>query len=494
MYSTMTFTTPTRLSRSSAGTIWACQLPSTNIQPCTTAGFGARPSRRVPRATGHQATVQDCSKDIAGQHVSQTEVVHLEAPCSTNSNSSSSGGMGIDDSSNPVTNLLVHTMAGNALQLPICTQMTTVGDIRAAVASMTQSTANQVRLAYNGQELLPLHDSQTFKLCSGSTAMLAMPRMRAGSGSNPHTAAAGVSHTADRNNAANATRRRKRKSRQNSNAATATPDASEHLELLASSETSSSSGGGEAGSGSSVSISAPESTRAIDHQGSHSSSNSSRSAHRSPMSAAVAASPANGFVPMPSAVAWPNTVVGPAGFEREFELAKELRQLEQEPLHGVSAAPADDNLLTWHVKLAGPIDTPYYGGLFDIELWFAGCLPASSPPMAVFKTPIWHPNISYESGHVSADFGGRLRSSTRGSSTSRRQAPTSASKACSVRAALQGLQELLSHPNLKFGVLNKEAAEEYRHCYETYWWSAMEMTEHYAMGDNDTVDGYSDDN
>eukprot|EP00775_Hariotina_reticulata_P002030 gene2030-2352_t len=44
------------------------------------------------------------------------------------------------------------------------------------------------------------------------------------------------------------------------------------------------------------------------------------------------------------------------------------------------------------LQLAGPPGTPYEGGWFHVELVFTKNFPGSQPK-AVFKTPIYHPNI-----------------------------------------------------------------------------------------------------
>lgn len=44
------------------------------------------------------------------------------------------------------------------------------------------------------------------------------------------------------------------------------------------------------------------------------------------------------------------------------------------------------------MKIAGPDDTPYQGGLFNAELFLPDEYPMV-PPKVLFRTKIYHPNI-----------------------------------------------------------------------------------------------------
>uniref|UniRef100_A0A383WK50 Ubiquitin-like domain-containing protein n=1 Tax=Tetradesmus obliquus TaxID=3088 RepID=A0A383WK50_TETOB len=50
------------------------------------------------------------------------------------------------------------------------------------------------------------------------------------------------------------------------------------------------------------------------------------------------------------------------------QLAKQFRHIMRHPIPGVSCAPDDTDQMTWHVKLAGPSNTPYAGGWFSVQL------------------------------------------------------------------------------------------------------------------------------
>lgn len=57
------------------------------------------------------------------------------------------------------------------------------------------------------------------------------------------------------------------------------------------------------------------------------------------------------------------------------------------------AETVDDNLNHWQIAVHGPDDTPYFGYTFLVEISFPETYPFKKPSV-VFKTPIYHPNIS----------------------------------------------------------------------------------------------------
>ena len=62
----------------------------------------------------------------------------------------------------------------------------------------------------------------------------------------------------------------------------------------------------------------------------------------------------------------------------------------------------------WHLfaelsgSIAGPPDTPYEGGTFNLEIKIPGTYPFN-PPKVRFVTKIWHPNISSVTGAICLD-------------------------------------------------------------------------------------------
>ena len=73
-------------------------------------------------------------------------------------------------------------------------------------------------------------------------------------------------------------------------------------------------------------------------------------------------------------------------------IAKEKQKLDKEPVEGLFIYQNPKNYRHFTVKLLGPPDTPYAGGLFDVELFLPQEYPMV-PPKCYFNTPIWHPNI-----------------------------------------------------------------------------------------------------
>eukprot|EP01129_Flabellula_baltica_P002977 TRINITY_DN12845_c0_g1_i1.p1 TRINITY_DN12845_c0_g1~~TRINITY_DN12845_c0_g1_i1.p1 ORF type:complete len:156 (+),score=36.29 TRINITY_DN12845_c0_g1_i1:40-507(+) len=70
----------------------------------------------------------------------------------------------------------------------------------------------------------------------------------------------------------------------------------------------------------------------------------------------------------------------------------ETRRLLQDPTPGITAEPFPDNLRYFNVTIAGPIDSPYEGGIFRLELFLTANYPLE-PPKVRFLTKIYHPNV-----------------------------------------------------------------------------------------------------
>ncbi len=78
-------------------------------------------------------------------------------------------------------------------------------------------------------------------------------------------------------------------------------------------------------------------------------------------------------------------------------LLTEFKKIQQEPVLNCSAGPKEDDLYCWCASIIGPKDTPYYGGIFKLELLFTTKYPIK-PPQVRFKTKIFHPNIDSSGG------------------------------------------------------------------------------------------------
>mmetsp|Transcript_8954 Transcript_8954/g.13368 ORF Transcript_8954/g.13368 Transcript_8954/m.13368 type:complete len:150 (-) Transcript_8954:46-495(-) len=73
-------------------------------------------------------------------------------------------------------------------------------------------------------------------------------------------------------------------------------------------------------------------------------------------------------------------------------IQKETDRLQNEPVPGISASPDPENPRYFHIQIAGPITTPYEGGLFELELFLPDDYPMA-PPKVRFLTKIYHPNV-----------------------------------------------------------------------------------------------------
>ena len=71
---------------------------------------------------------------------------------------------------------------------------------------------------------------------------------------------------------------------------------------------------------------------------------------------------------------------------------KETERLDKDPVPGITAVPHAENLRYFDVKLDGPADTPFAGGVFRLELFLPDGYPMEAPKVR-FLTKIYHPNI-----------------------------------------------------------------------------------------------------
>ena len=95
---------------------------------------------------------------------------------------------------------------------------------------------------------------------------------------------------------------------------------------------------------------------------------------------------------------------------------------------GISAFPAADNILHWTATIVGPTETPYANLTLKLTFQFPHDYPYA-PPVVLFKTPIYHPNIDF-AGRICLDI---LRDKW--------------SAIYNVQTVLLSLQSLLGEPN-----------------------------------------------
>ena len=77
-------------------------------------------------------------------------------------------------------------------------------------------------------------------------------------------------------------------------------------------------------------------------------------------------------------------------FQRRIE--KEIKDMAKDPIVGVYIEPDEKNIRHFHAKIAGPMDSPYENGLFDLEIYLPEGYPMEAPKV-LFRTNIYHPNI-----------------------------------------------------------------------------------------------------
>lgn len=84
-------------------------------------------------------------------------------------------------------------------------------------------------------------------------------------------------------------------------------------------------------------------------------------------------------------------------------LAYEYKMITEHPIENVSAGPIkDDDLMKWTATIHGPVNTPYEGGLFKLNIAIPEEYPFK-PPDVIFVTKIYHPNINPNNGDICLD-------------------------------------------------------------------------------------------
>ena len=122
---------------------------------------------------------------------------------------------------------------------------------------------------------------------------------------------------------------------------------------------------------------------------------------------------------------------------RNVRIEKELKNIQREPLFGITLLPSD-NLLVQTAIINGVEGTPYEGYRWRVRLNFPQDYPFKAPT-AQFMDRMFHPNVSYNSGEICIDI-----------------LKTAWSPAQNIRSILVSLQSLLNDP-FPGSPLNSEA-------------------------------------
>lgn len=125
-------------------------------------------------------------------------------------------------------------------------------------------------------------------------------------------------------------------------------------------------------------------------------------------------------------------------------LLKDLNQIQSLTLEdGVTAAPLNQlNLFEWQAIITGPNETPYEGGIYQLNLSIPYNYPVKAPKVR-FQTEIFHPNI-YKNGDICIDI---LQNQW--------------SEVLSIEKILISIRSLLNEPNIH-SPANPEAALLYK--------------------------------
>lgn len=140
---------------------------------------------------------------------------------------------------------------------------------------------------------------------------------------------------------------------------------------------------------------------------------------------------------------------------------KEITDLQKDAPENCSAGPRGENIYLWDAMIVGPTETPFAGGMFNLEIHFPTDYPFK-PPKVVFATKIYHPNIS-TNGSICLDI---LKEQW--------------SPALTVSKVLLSICSLLSDPNPK-DPLMPEIADEYIRDRASYEATAKAWTTRYAV-------------
>lgn len=80
-------------------------------------------------------------------------------------------------------------------------------------------------------------------------------------------------------------------------------------------------------------------------------------------------------------------------------VANEFRHAFLESPTEFAVSCPDGNIFHWRALIAGPSQSHYAGGVFEVSLHFPSDYPFASPEMQIL-TPMWHPHVHRDTGRV----------------------------------------------------------------------------------------------
>mmetsp|Transcript_7624 Transcript_7624/g.19294 ORF Transcript_7624/g.19294 Transcript_7624/m.19294 type:complete len:171 (-) Transcript_7624:303-815(-) len=83
---------------------------------------------------------------------------------------------------------------------------------------------------------------------------------------------------------------------------------------------------------------------------------------------------------------------------KELQVLKQAKNIDDDIVLQVNP----DNLLLWKGWIRGPVDTPYEGGVFQLDIKCGTDYPLA-PPTIRFVTKVFHPNVHFRSGDICLD-------------------------------------------------------------------------------------------
>ncbi len=141
-------------------------------------------------------------------------------------------------------------------------------------------------------------------------------------------------------------------------------------------------------------------------------------------------------------------------------IEREIADLCTNTIPNISAKPRSADKKLWDGMIIGPEDTPYFGGIFNLDIVIPSDYPYK-PPVVTFKNKIYHPNIN-DKGTICLDI---LKDQW--------------SPALTISKVLLSISSLLEKPN-PYDPLSPEIARLYLADIKSFNKKAREYTEKYA--------------